>query len=133
MTTIYNEKKSYSLESKSDCKALIEACKNNETLTKSVKNFEPSGSWCIPDGKGDYLKDEKGMYLSESLTEQGLKNYLDVLTQINSSQAEEKNFTVLEILDFKKDGELWEPCTCGAEPVYMPLHLCAACWPKNSA
>lgn len=28
-------------------------------------------------------------------------------------------------------GQLWEPCEqCGAEPVYMPLHLCARCWPK---
>lgn len=27
-------------------------------------------------------------------------------------------------------GQLWEPCPrCGAEPVYMPLHLCESCWP----
>lgn len=31
----------------------------------------------------------------------------------------------------KKEGQLWEACEkCGAEPVYMPLHLCARCWPK---
>lgn len=30
-----------------------------------------------------------------------------------------------------KAGQLWEECgRCGAEPVYMPLHLCAACWPR---
>jgi len=30
-----------------------------------------------------------------------------------------------------KSGQLWEPCRCGKEPVYMPLHLCDACWPKG--
>lgn len=31
----------------------------------------------------------------------------------------------------EKSGQLWEPCgRCGAEPVYMPLHLCADCWPQ---
>lgn len=30
-----------------------------------------------------------------------------------------------------KQGQLWEPCErCGAEPVYLPLHLCDKCWPK---
>lgn len=30
-----------------------------------------------------------------------------------------------------QQGQLWEPCErCGAEPVYMPLHLCERCWPK---
>lgn len=30
----------------------------------------------------------------------------------------------------KPEGQLWEPCEqCGAEPVYMPLHLCKQCWP----
>lgn len=30
-----------------------------------------------------------------------------------------------------QQGQLWEPCeVCGAEPVYMPLHVCANCWPK---
>lgn len=29
-------------------------------------------------------------------------------------------------------GQLWEPCvSCGAEPVYMPLHRCEACWPTS--
>lgn len=32
-----------------------------------------------------------------------------------------------------KIGQLWEPCRCGKEPVYMPLHLCDACWPKEEA
>lgn len=35
----------------------------------------------------------------------------------------------------KMDGQLWEECErCGAEPIYMPLHLCAKCWPtaRNS-
>ena len=32
----------------------------------------------------------------------------------------------------KKSGQLWEPCErCGEEPVYMPLNLCALCWPKK--
>lgn len=26
-------------------------------------------------------------------------------------------------------GQLWEPCQCGDEPVYLPLHLCEKCWP----
>ncbi len=30
-----------------------------------------------------------------------------------------------------KAGQLWEPCRCGREPVYMPLHLCDTCWPKG--
>jgi len=31
----------------------------------------------------------------------------------------------------KKTGQLWEECPhCGSEPVYMPLNLCGACWPK---
>ncbi|MGV6474568.1 hypothetical protein [Azotobacter vinelandii] len=30
-----------------------------------------------------------------------------------------------------KAGQLWEPCRCGREPVYMPLHLCDSCWPKG--
>lgn len=31
----------------------------------------------------------------------------------------------------QKGGQLWEPCErCGAEPVYMPLHLCDKCWLK---
>lgn len=29
-------------------------------------------------------------------------------------------------------GQLWEPCErCGCEPVYMPLHLCQKCWPRQ--
>lgn len=31
----------------------------------------------------------------------------------------------------KKDGQLWEECECGNEPVYLPLHLCAECWPED--
>ena len=31
-----------------------------------------------------------------------------------------------------KGGQLWEPCRCGKEPVYMPLHLCDACWPREA-
>lgn len=32
---------------------------------------------------------------------------------------------------FRKSGQLWEPCDkCGSEPSYMPLGLCAKCWPK---
>jgi hypothetical protein len=27
------------------------------------------------------------------------------------------------------NGQLWEDCVCGAQPVYMPLHLCQKCWP----
>jgi len=30
----------------------------------------------------------------------------------------------------QKQGQLWEPCQCGREPIYMPLHLCANCWPQ---
>ena len=30
----------------------------------------------------------------------------------------------------KKEGQLWEQCDCGNEPVYAPLHLCASCWPE---
>lgn len=31
----------------------------------------------------------------------------------------------------ERSGQLWEACErCGAEPVYMPLHLCKSCWPK---
>ena len=34
----------------------------------------------------------------------------------------------------KKTGQLWEPCPlCGQEPVYMPLDLCAHCWPETAA
>jgi len=29
----------------------------------------------------------------------------------------------------KMEGQLWEPCQCGNEPVYMPLHKCERCWP----
>lgn len=30
----------------------------------------------------------------------------------------------------RMNGQLWEPCpNCGNEPVYMPLHVCADCWP----
>lgn len=30
------------------------------------------------------------------------------------------------------NGQLWEPCErCGAEPIYMPLHLCENCWPTS--
>lgn len=28
-------------------------------------------------------------------------------------------------------GQLWEECTCGAEPIYMPHMLCVRCWPKT--
>ncbi len=31
----------------------------------------------------------------------------------------------------KREGQLWEPCSCGNEPVEMPLHLCSVCWPAN--
>lgn len=31
----------------------------------------------------------------------------------------------------EKRGQLWEPCGCGREPVYMPLHLCDRCWPEG--
>lgn len=31
----------------------------------------------------------------------------------------------------KPEGQLWEPCPrCGKEPVLMPLHLCAECYPE---
>lgn len=30
------------------------------------------------------------------------------------------------------NGQLWEPCElCGREPIYMPLHVCLDCWPKE--
>jgi len=30
----------------------------------------------------------------------------------------------------QREGQLWEGCEkCDAEPSYMPLHLCANCWP----
>lgn len=29
----------------------------------------------------------------------------------------------------RQTGQLWEPCMCGREPIYMPLHLCNKCWP----
>ncbi len=32
----------------------------------------------------------------------------------------------------KKGGQLWEPCRCGREPVYLPLHLCEKCWPSSA-
>lgn len=32
----------------------------------------------------------------------------------------------------QKTGQLWEPCHCGREPIYMPLMLCDRCWPKTS-
>lgn len=33
-----------------------------------------------------------------------------------------------------KQGQLWEPCeSCGREPVYMPLNLCDACWPRGAS
>ncbi|MFY0990919.1 hypothetical protein [Halomonas sp. C05BenzN] len=29
-------------------------------------------------------------------------------------------------------GQLWEPCEhCGKEPIYMPLHVCLDCWPRQ--
>ena len=31
----------------------------------------------------------------------------------------------------KKTGQLWEKCKCGAEPIYLPLHLCEKCWPAE--
>jgi hypothetical protein len=31
----------------------------------------------------------------------------------------------------RKEGQLWEPCKCGAEPVNMPLMLCDKCWPEG--
>lgn len=30
-----------------------------------------------------------------------------------------------------KQGQLWEPCRCGREPIYMPLELCSMCWPRD--
>ena len=38
--------------------------------------------------------------------------------------------TTPEFVVPEKQGQLWEPCKCGSEPVYMPLHLCADCWPQ---
>ena len=29
------------------------------------------------------------------------------------------------------EGQLWEPCKCGKEPVYMPSHLCEKCLNKD--
>jgi hypothetical protein len=26
------------------------------------------------------------------------------------------------------EGQLWDECDCGREPVYMPLHVCKRCW-----
>lgn len=28
------------------------------------------------------------------------------------------------------EGQIWEPCHCGTEPVYTPLMLCEKHWPK---
>jgi hypothetical protein len=33
----------------------------------------------------------------------------------------------------RKEGQLWEPCQCGREPVNMPLNLCDKCWPKGGS
>ena len=34
-------------------------------------------------------------------------------------------------MEVKKTGQLWEPCPrCGKDPIYLPLELCADCWPK---
>jgi hypothetical protein len=33
----------------------------------------------------------------------------------------------------RKTGQIWEPCSCGAEPVNMPLMLCDKCWPGTAA
>jgi len=30
-----------------------------------------------------------------------------------------------------QNGQLWEPCSCGREPVYLPLGVCDKCWPKE--
>lgn len=31
----------------------------------------------------------------------------------------------------EKQGQLWESCKCGNEPVYLPLLLCSKCWPSK--
>lgn len=80
MTTI----STYSLESDSDVRDLIEACKTDEWLQSVVRNFSPGGNWCVSDGEGGYKKDEDGQYITESLSDHGIANYWKVLGSLEA-------------------------------------------------
>lgn len=51
--------------------------------------------------------------------------YLALKKEIPEEKIETKEYPL------RKEGQLFESCEkCGAEPVYMPLHLCDKCWPR---
>ena len=43
--------------------------------------------------------------------------YLNELCNKNAKRADKSHF----------QGQLWESCSCGCEPVYMPSHKCEKC------
>ena len=50
-----------------------------------------------------------------------------------SEQARAKTPTPLPSPVPRQSGQLWEPCPhCRQEPIYMPLHVCDDCWPKET-
>lgn len=54
-----------------------------------------------------------------------------IATEIAATQAQQHPGREPSPRVVPREGQLWEECErCGAEPVYMPLHLCDRCWPE---
>lgn len=85
MSAIYHQGRRYSLKSDADLAALLSAMQADVELQESVMRFEPSGSWCVPDGAGDYLRDAEGRYVTESLTDEDMKRYWCALNAVDAA------------------------------------------------
>lgn len=75
MSFVYHQGTRYSFKSDSDVAALISAMAGSVGLQSRVLSFSPSGSWCVDDGRGGYLMDEKGGFITESMDAADLARY----------------------------------------------------------
>ena len=57
--------------------------------------------------------------------------YWDMLREWNCRLRESKRSKTEVKTSQQKEGQLWEKCRCGNEPVYAPSHLCEKCLKNN--
>lgn len=93
MSAIYHQGTRYSFKSDSDVAALIAAMAGSVELQALVRRFSPSGSWCVSDGRGGYLMDENGGFITETMDAADLARYSRALAAIDGAavrQADEQ-------------------------------------------
>ena len=86
MTAVYSSTgRRFSFELEADTVALIDAMQSDPALAETVQRFNPSLAWCVSDGKGGYLKDSSGQYITESLSAEGMIRYTRALQSVDAA------------------------------------------------